>query len=104
MTDDLINIADYRPHEQGPVVCTRCQYSWVAVRPTGVIYLECPKCGAHRATGFMTMLAAADQLLGDDCCGQVDSDGVCCAPACIRGDALKLIDCIRLAYFLEHPQ
>lgn len=50
----------------------------------------------------MTMLAAAEMVLGDECCGQVDSVGVCCAPACIRGTALKLIDSIRHAYFLEH--
>lgn len=102
MTAEIVTLDDNRPHIAGPVVCTRCQHSWVAVRPRGVIFLECPKCGAHRGTGFMTMLAAADQILGDECCGQVDSAGVCCAPACIRGEALKLIDTIRLAYFLEH--
>lgn len=99
---DVVSMQDHRPHKAGPVVCTRCDHSWVAVRPVGVIYLECPKCGAHRGTSFMMMMAAADQILGDECCGQKDSAGVCCAPACIRGDALKLIDNIRRAYFLEH--
>ena len=101
---DVVSLDAHRPHEAGPVVCTRFKHSWVAVRLLGVIFLECPKCGAHRGTGFMTMLAAADQILGDECCGQVDSAGVCCAPACIRGDALKLIDSIRLAYWLEHGE
>lgn len=104
MTADIVNIASHRPNIAGPVVCTRCSHTWVAVRPVGVIFLECPSCGAHRGTGFMTMLAAADQILGDECCGQVDSNGTCCAPACIRGDAMKLIDAIRLAYFLEHGE
>lgn len=99
--DNVAQIDEYRSYKAGPVVCTRCQYSWVAVRPAGVIFLECPSCGAQRGTGFMTMLAAADQILGDECCGQVDSNGTCYAPACIRGTALKLIDTIRLAYFLE---
>jgi hypothetical protein len=102
MSADILNLDAARPHEAGPVVCTRCQHSWVAVRPVGVIFLECPKCGAQRGTGFMTMLAASEQILGDECCGQVDNSGTCCAPACIRGDALKLIDSIRMAYFLEH--
>jgi hypothetical protein len=99
---DVVNLDEHRPHQAGPVVCLRCDYTWVAVRPLGVIFLECPKCGAQRGTGFMTMLVAADMVLGDECCGQVDSAGVCCAPTCIRGTVLKLIDSIRVAYFLEH--
>ena len=101
---DIVALDDHRPHMTGPVVCLRCDHSWIAVRPLGVIFLECPKCGAHRGTGFMTMLAAAEMVLGDECCGQVDNAGVCCAPACIRGTALKLIDSIRHAYFLEHAE
>ncbi len=102
MASNVVSLDENRPHVAGPVVCTRCEHSWVAVRPVGVIFLECPKCGAHRGTSFMMMLAAADQILGDECCGQVDGAGVCCAPACIRGTALRLIDTIRKAYFLEH--
>lgn len=102
MASNVVSLDENRPHVSGPVVCTRCEHSWVAVRPVGVIFLECPKCGAHRGTSFMMMLAAADQILGDECCGQVDGAGVCCAPACIRGTALRLIDTIRKAYFLEH--
>ncbi len=100
---DVVTLDDMRPHMQGPVVCTRCQHSWTAVRPRGTGYLECPKCGAIAGGSLTLMLGYAEYVLGDDCCGQVDSAGTCCAPACIRGTALKLIDCIRLAYALEHP-
>lgn len=41
---------------------------------------------------------------GDECCGQVDGAGACCAPACIRGAALKLIENNRQAYELEHQE
>lgn len=35
-------------------------------------------------------LKSARDWLGDGkCCGQIDSAGVCCAPACIFGEALK---------------
>lgn len=27
------------------VKCDTCQYQWVAVRPEGLLKLECPKCG-----------------------------------------------------------
>ncbi|WWT39925.1 hypothetical protein [Microcystis phage Mwe-JY08] len=99
---EIVSLDEHRPHDVGPVVCTRCSYSWVAVRPRGVMFLECPKCSAQRGASFMTMVTSADEILGDECCGQVDSAGTCCAPACIRGTALNLIDSIRLAYFLEH--
>ena len=105
MAAEIVSLDENRPHVAGPVICARCQHSWVAVRPVGVVFLECPKCEARFGTDFMTMLEAADQFLGDtECCGQVDSEGVCCAPACLRGTALKLIETIRLAYLLEHGE
>lgn len=99
---DVITLDDHRPHEAGPVICARCQHSWVAVRPIGATGLECPKCEAQAGMSFLGMLMLPECVLGDECCGQVDGDGVCCAPACIRGTVLKLIDTIRLAYWLEH--
>ena len=36
-------------------------------------------------------------LNGGECCGQKCSDGVCCAPACIWGDELKLLHSVATA-------
>ncbi len=35
--------------EQGWVVCKGCGHEWVAVRPTGLLALECPRCGVMDA-------------------------------------------------------
>ena len=103
MTDPtVISLDEHRPHWSGPVVCNRCGWSWVAVRPVGTGLMECSKCGSISGASLSYMLALPEAFLGDQCCGQVDSAGTCCAPACIRGEALKLIDRIRLAYALEH--
>lgn len=99
---DVLTLDEHRPHDAGPVICARCQHIWTAVRPAGANSLECPKCEAHMGFSHLGLLALPEAVLGDECCGQVDSAGVCCAPACIRGSALKLIDTIRLAYHLEH--
>jgi DNA-directed RNA polymerase subunit M/transcription elongation factor TFIIS len=32
-------------HEASMVKCDLCSYKWVAVRPKGLIKLECPNCG-----------------------------------------------------------
>ena len=102
MTADLVDMADYRPHIAGPVVCTRCHHHWVAVRPVGTDLMECPSCHAMRGANLDTMLDNPQAILSDECCGQKDSDGVCMAPACLYGDALRLIHSIRVAYHLEH--
>jgi hypothetical protein len=36
-----------------------------------------------------TLRTAKQWLNGGECCGQVDSAGICAAPACIFGDACK---------------
>ena len=90
------------PHISGPVICTRCRHKWIAVRPVGTDLLECPVCGASRGASLDTMLHMPHIILGPECCGQRDSDGVCAAPACLYGDALMLIQCLRDAYSLEH--
>ena len=33
------------PHEVSKVKCDLCNHEWVAVRPEGLIKLECPNCG-----------------------------------------------------------
>lgn len=35
--------------ETGWVVCKNCGHEWVAVRPTGLLTLECPQCGVADA-------------------------------------------------------
>lgn len=34
----------YDPHEASKVRCDLCNYEWLAVRPRGVLVLECPNC------------------------------------------------------------
>jgi hypothetical protein len=36
-----------------------------------------------------TLRTGKSWLNGGECCGQKDTDGICAAPACIMGDALK---------------
>ena len=99
---DIVGLDEHRPHISGPVACTRCRHKWTAVRPVGADLLECPACGAIRGVSLDTMLHKPHLILGAECCGQRDSDGVCAAPACLYGDALMLIQCLRDAYSLEH--
>ena len=81
MASNVVSLDENRPHVAGPVVCTRCEHSWVAVRPVGVIFLECPKCGAHRGTSFMMMLAAADQTLATNAADRWTGVACCARPA-----------------------
>ena len=37
-------IMNYDPHEVSKVKCGLCNHTWVAVRPKGVLKLECPNC------------------------------------------------------------
>lgn len=94
MTEPTV-LADHRPHIHGPVVCHRCEHRWIAVRPASAKWLECPQCGSLRGGSLELYVSDPAHLLGDECCGQRDQDGKCAAPACIRGDALKLIKCVR---------
>lgn len=100
----IISLDDHRPHMAGPVVCARCLHTWISVRPAGELDLECPACGAMAGADLQALLATPEALLGDECCGQVDSAGTCCTPACIRGTALRAIAAIKIAYQMEHGQ
>lgn len=99
---DLVKLDEHRPHISGPVACTRCRHEWTAVRPVGADLLECPACGAIRGVSLDTMLHKPHLILGAECCGQRDSDDVCAAPACLYGDALMMIQCIRDASHLKY--
>lgn len=99
---NIIDLDEHRSHLSGPVICTRCRHKWIAVRPIGTDLLECPSCGANRGASLDTMLHKPHIILGQECCGQRDSDGLCAAPACLYGDTLMLVHCIRDAYLLEY--
>lgn len=92
---EIINLADHRPHLGGPVICTRCEHEWVAARPVDADVLECPKCRAKAGMSLDTLLAKPKEFFGHECCGQVDCDGVCVAPACAYGDQLKYAAMVR---------
>lgn len=91
----IVDLADHRPHAAGPVICTRCEHEWVSVRPVDVHALECPKCGAMAGMSLDTLLAEPKEFFGHECCGQVDCDGVCAAPACAYGQQLKYAELVR---------
>ena len=44
---DIIDISAMKPHTVSEVVCLKCLYRWMAVRPDGTLLteLECPRCG-----------------------------------------------------------
>lgn len=50
MTAKVVDIASARrdPHISGPARCLACNHEWIAVAPTGTIYLSCPKCSTER--------------------------------------------------------
>ena len=52
---------------------------------------EASEIGAQRNTpGLVEKLSKANDWLNDgECCGQRDKDGVCAAPACLRGTAVR---------------
>lgn len=46
------NIFDYTPHKVSEVICLKCLYRWIAVRPSETLLktLECPYC---RKSGYV---------------------------------------------------
>jgi len=47
MHDNIIDIDALKPHKVSEVICVKCGYRWIAVRPVGVLLkeLECERCG-----------------------------------------------------------
>lgn len=43
---DIVDITENLPHKVSEVICLKCGYRWVAVRPedTKLRELECPNC------------------------------------------------------------
>ena len=44
MTDNIINLDDYRPHLSAYVACLECGKDWFAVAPADTLHFECPAC------------------------------------------------------------
>ena len=44
MSDNIVSLNDYRPHQVRYVACLYCGRDWVAVAPANVLLFECPKC------------------------------------------------------------
>lgn len=51
---NILNLLKYKeentPHTSGKVKCLNCEYEWVAVAPTGKLWLKCPKCKIEKGT------------------------------------------------------
>lgn len=47
MKTKIVDINEYKPHKVSEVICIKCAYRWLAVRPVGTLLkdLECPNCG-----------------------------------------------------------
>lgn len=43
---DIVDITENLPHKVSEVICAKCGYRWIAVRPsdTKLRELECPNC------------------------------------------------------------
>lgn len=43
---EIINLQDQQPHKTSEVICVKCGYRWLAVRPveTKLKDLQCPLC------------------------------------------------------------
>lgn len=100
--EDVIDLDSRMPHVAGPVLCFRCEHEWIGVRRTGDYPLECPKCGAMMGYSWSNVRDVFKVVLGDDCCGQVDRYGSCCAPSCTYGSALKLAILVHRLGIMEH--
>ena len=44
MTDNIINLADHRPHVSAYVACLECANDWIAVAPADTLHFQCPVC------------------------------------------------------------
>lgn len=42
----IVDINEFTPHKVSEVICIKCAYRWIAVRPVRTLlkYIECPGC------------------------------------------------------------
>jgi hypothetical protein len=48
MSDNVVQLGDYRPHVTGMARCLACKHEWAAVAPIGTVELECPECSTFK--------------------------------------------------------
>jgi DNA-directed RNA polymerase subunit RPC12/RpoP len=44
MTNNIVNMEDYRQHQTSYVACLDCGKDWIAVAPANTMHFECPAC------------------------------------------------------------
>ena len=44
MSDNIVSLNTYRPHQDTYVACLDCGKDWVASSSADVVHFECPKC------------------------------------------------------------
>lgn len=44
MSDNVVSLAERRPHLSGRARCLECRHVWEAVAPIGAYRLDCPNC------------------------------------------------------------
>lgn len=75
---------DRVPHMSGHARCLACKHEWVAVSPTGTLWLECPECTLLRGRYMYPVVRDAIPHLECNCGNdlfQVTPDGTYC-PNC----------------------
>lgn len=50
MTAKIFTFDDYapNPHLSGEARCLTCGHTWVAIAPSGTVWLECPECKTEK--------------------------------------------------------
>jgi len=80
MSNNVINMADHKPHLSGEAKCIGCLYEWVAVSPVGATELECPECGTLK--GVYLGMVTPNLVLECNCGNQhffIDPDWPMCS-------------------------
>lgn len=60
MTNNVIQLSDYKPHISGEAICIGCNHKWDAIAPCSTTELECPEC--HTNKGRFMNLVLMDEL------------------------------------------
>ena len=66
-SEKVVDIRSRQPHMQGGALCLNCQNEWVAVAETGVVSLDCPKCGTSQGVWKGICLPEHGEIYLCDC-------------------------------------
>jgi hypothetical protein len=69
MNDNIVPIKPPDPHMTGMVKCLSCRHEWVAVRPVGMVWLDCPACSLHMGRSMGPVDYSEPQLVWNCNCG-----------------------------------